>query len=334
MVDFVFSWGAFKYFFYLAPIFIVLLFLMVYNFLKHKKYYKVLTFDGKFNSLLVNFSLNKKILKVIFILLALILLIVAIARPGWGHQEEKFNQEGRDLFIALDISRSMLSNDIRPNRLEFAKKKIQDLINILNSERVGLMIFSSDALIQSPLTGDFQVFKSFLDALCADTISSGSTDISQALNKAVSVFENIQDKKTKLLFILTDGEDFSQNLENIKDRVKKEGINVITMGIGTQEGAPVPLINDMGFPEGHQKDENGNIVISKLNEQVLRDISQKSGGIYLRASIDDSDIRKIKKYIERFEREQFEDKNFMLQNERYYYFAFISLLLLLLEWLL
>ena len=329
-----FSWGNFRYFFYLTPILILLAILLFYNFFNQKKYYKVLTFGVNFNDLLGNFSLNKKLIKLVLLLLALLFLIIAIARPGFGQLQEKVKQEGRDLFVAIDISRSMLSNDVSPNRLEFAKKKIMDLINYLNTERVGLMIFASSALIQSPLTSDYQVFKSFLYSLDADTVSSGSTDISQALEKSISIFENSPSKKTKLLFILTDGEDFSQNLENIKNKIVSNSIHVITMGIGTLEGGPVPLISEKGIPEGHQKDERGNIVISTLNEKVLRDIATKSGGIYLRATKDDTDVKKIKKYIERFESEQYEDRSFMLQDEKYYYFAFISLLLLILEWLL
>ena len=285
-----FSWGNFRYFFYLTPILILLAILLFYNFFNQKKYYKVLTFGGKFNDLLGNFSLNKKLIKLVLLLLALLFLIIAIARPGFGQLQEKVKQEGRDL--------------------------------------------ASSALIQSPLTSDYQVFKSFLYSLDADTVSSGSTDISQALEKSISIFENSPSKKTKLLFILTDGEDFSQNLENIKNKIVSNSIHVITMGIGTLEGGPVPLISEKGIPEGHQKDERGNIVISTLNEKVLRDIAKKSGGIYLRATKDDTDVKKIKKYIERFESEQYEDRSFMLQDEKYYYFAFISLLLLILEWLL
>ncbi len=333
-MELAFSWGNFGYIFYLAPVLIFSCFLLFYNFFNQKKYYKILTFDGHFKDLLVNFSLNKKLIKIVLLVLALLSLIVAIARPGFGKTEEKIKQEGRDLFVAIDISRSMLSNDVGPNRLEFAKQKIKDLINSLNTERVGLMIFASSAIIQTPLTTDYQVFKSFLDSLDVDTVSSGSTDIGQALQKAVSIFEDSPGKKTKLLFVLTDGEDFSQNLEDIKNKIVSNSIHVITMGIGTAEGGPVPVVGERGNLEGHQKDEHGNIIISKLNEKVLRDIASKSGGIYLRASKDDTDVKKIKRYIERFESEQYEDRDFSLQNEKYFYFAFISLILLILEWLL
>lgn len=330
-MDFVFA--DFRYLFYLLPAFFIVVVLLINNYLNQKKLFKILTFDFKNTNLLSNFSLNKKTIKISLISISFILLIFSLMRPRYGVNSEKIKQKSRDLFIALDISRSMLSGDFSPNRLEFAKKKIKDLINYLNSERVGLMIFASSALIQSPLTSDYVLFKSFLDSLDADTVSNGSTDISQALSKAVEVFENSDDQQTKLLFILTDGEDFSANIENIKHKIESKNIHVITMGIGTLEGAPVPIIDAYGRKNGHEIDANNNIVISKLNEIILKDISNKSGGVYLRATKDDADVKKIQKFVEKFEAQEIEEQNFNLENEKYYYFTLISLILLILEWL-
>ena len=154
------------------------------------------------------------------------------------------------------------------------------------------------------------------------------------LRKLVEVFENNKQKKNKIFIMFTDGEDFSQNLAEVKKKAQEENVKIITVGVGTPEGGPIPILDNTGKLVGHQRDSKGSIVISQLNEMILSNIAKDSGSIYLRAVKDNSDIKKIEKYVEKFEKEQFEEKQFSLLEERFYYFSFISLVLLMIEWIL
>lgn len=290
---------------------------------------------GTHTKSLVNyFSLWKRCLKGICILGALSMLFIALLRPCWGKTEEIATQEGRDLLIAIDVSRSMLAQDLKPNRLAFAKNKIRQLVHALKSERIGLLIFAGNAVIQCPLTTDYKAFFMFLDSLDAQTISSGTTALDQALKKALTVFAKSDFKKTKLVVLLTDGEDFSSNLSGIKEQVIKEGLTVFTIGIGTVQGAPIPILDERGNQKEYEKDMSGAIVMSRLNEGILKALAHESGGQYLLATEDNRDIATVIKSVEQFERETFDDRTVVQWHEKFMYFVGIGFVLLLCEWLL
>lgn len=261
-------------------------------------------------------------------------LFIVFLRPQWGAIEQTIEQEGRDLFIALDVSRSMLAQDKKPDRLTFAKQKIKQLVGTLKSERVGLVIFSGSALVQCPLTVDYGAFYLFLNQIDAETISSGTTALDQVIKKIIDIFARAPARKNKLLVILTDGEDFSSNLTKVREQAREVGVHIFTMGIGTPEGAPVPVVDDEGRQHGHQKNEQGEIVISRLNEGILRSLSAESGGTYVRASEGDADINELVRMVQQFEKEKFEDKTVPTLQERYPIFAVIAFICFLLEWLL
>lgn len=280
-----------------------------------------------------HFSWTKTVLKMIFLVVALIALMVAIARPQWDEREQKVVQEGRDVIIALDISRSMLAQDIKPNRLEFAKEKVKKIVEHLPAERLSLMVFSSAPLILCPFTQDTQAFLSFLSLVDVETVSSGSTALDKAIKKAIDVVAENKRKHT-LMFVFTDGEDFSDNIKGLEEQAKQNGLRIFTVGVGTPEGAPIPLYDEHGALKGHQKDKAGSVVISRLNEPLLADLAQKTGAHYLRAIQDDSDIKQLKNDVNRFEKEKFDDRTFSVKQEQFVIFAFISFAAILLEWLL
>ena len=224
-------------------------------------------------------------------MIGIVFLLGAFLRPQWGKQEQMVTQEGRDLIIAVDISRSMLAQDVKPNRLTFAKEKIKKLLYNLSCERVGLIVFSGSTIIQCPLTTDYAAFFLFLDQLDVDTISQGTTALDQAIKASLQVFESIPTRKTKLLIAFTDGEDFSSNLQGVKDRVIADGLSIFTVGVGTDHGAPVPILNDQQKQIGWEKDEHGKVIMSRLNEKLLIDISMQSGGKYVHAVAGDDDIK-------------------------------------------
>ncbi len=289
---------------------------------------------GIHTQFLRNVSPKKQLLKSVLLFVGVLFLCFALLRPQWDKSEETIVQEGRDLYIALDISRSMLATDCFPNRLDFAKNKIKNLVKKLSCERVGLILFSGSAFVQCPLTSDYGAFYLYLDAVDAELISSGTTALDQAIAQAVASFASAPDRKSKLLALFTDGEDFSQNLNNIKQEAAESGLSIFTFGVGTPEGAPVPLFDVHGKLLGHQKDAQGGVVISRLNENVLHSLSQDAGGRYIRAVDNENDIATFIKAVCAFEKEQISERKHSRYEDQYHYFLLVSFICFLVEWLL
>lgn len=316
------------------PLLVIVVIFLFWRFSKTMRAAGKLTNLAKHGLLLKNFSRTKNIVKLILQVLALVSIFIALLRPQWDKKEEVVAQKGRDLFIAVDISRSMLAGDLKPNRLEFAKKKIKKLVVNLKAERVCLIIFSGSSIVQCPLTSDYAAFFMFLDQIDAETISSGTTAMDQPIEQVLSMLDSQKNKKTKVMVIFTDGEDFSSNLAGIRQKAVKEGLKIFTIGVGTQNGAPIPFANESGQIQGHIKDRAGNVVISKLNDGILNILASETGGKYFRAAESDSDLRKLISDIQSFEKESFEDKKLPALQDRYNYFLLVSLACLLIEWIL
>lgn len=289
---------------------------------------------GSNHQFLRNISSRKQLLKCILIYMGSFFLCIALLRPQWDKSEETIMQEGRDLYIALDISRSMLATDCAPNRLTFAKEKIKKLVKKLSCERIGLILFSGSAFVQCPLTSDYGAFYLYLDTVDAELISSGTTALDQAIAQALASFASTPDRKSKLVVLFTDGEDFSQNLHDIKKEATESGLSIFTIGIGTPEGAPVPLFDAHGKLIGHQKDAHGGVVISRLNEGILRSLSQDAGGNYIRAVDNDDDIATFIRSVHSFEKEQLAERKHSRYEDQYHYFLLVSFICFALEWLL
>lgn len=289
---------------------------------------------GAHGEFLRNYSPAKQLLKCVLFCIGFFFLCVAMLRPQWNKSEETVMQEGRDMYIALDISRSMLAADCKPNRLAYAKEKIKRLIKKLSCERVGLILFSGSAFVQCPLTSDYAAFFLYLDAVDAELISSGTTALDQAIQQALTSFAAVPDRKNKLLVVLTDGEDFSRNLQTIKQEAADAHLSIFTIGIGTPEGAPVPLFDHHGNSIGHQKDAKGGVVISRLNEQILESLSQDAGGRYLRATDNDDDIIAFNRLVQSFDKEQLVERKHSRYEDQYHYFLLMAFICFALEWLL
>jgi Ca-activated chloride channel homolog len=322
-------WYSGTVLFYLLPILLVILIILM-------RRYQWLTSTAHLlgMSSLKHFSLLRKAIKLLLLASSFFFLILALARPQWGSVRDTVSQEGRDLLIVLDVSRSMLAQDIKPSRFAFAKEKIRALVHQLTAERVGLMIFSSDAIVQCPFTADIHAFMRFLDLVEVEPFSWGTTALDRALIRSIEAFKKVPQRKHKIVALFTDGEDFSLGLESVKEQAKKAGLTLFTIGIGTQEGAPIPLYDEHNAFTGYQKDDKGSIVITRLQEKTLADIAQKTGAEYMRATEDESDIEWLVSEVHRFEKEKFDDKTFATKQERFGPFAALSALLLLIEWLL
>ena len=308
--------------------------IIFYNITKLAHNVSLLIASGWQKIIFPGFSLRKQVIKKIALLLGMFCLSLALLRPQWGTKEQMIEQEGRELLVALDISRSMMASDIKPNRLAFAKSKIKKLVKLLHAERVGLIVFSGDAFVQCPLTRDTAAFNLFLDNVDAESLSSGTTSIAHAISKALQTFASLPTRKNKIVVVYTDGEDFSSGLTDIKEEAKKIGLHIFTYGVGTEEGAPVPVISDDGIIQGHQKDEQGKVVFSRLNSDILQALSRESGGKYIAPTQDESDMKTLVTYVESYEKERFDAKEIEQEEERYPWFVGIAFVCLLCEWLL
>lgn len=268
--------------------------------------------------------------------IALFFLFLTLLHPSWNTKEESVTQEGRDLFIALDISRSMLAQDVQPHRLECAKSKIKALVNALDSERIGLILFSGSSFVQCPLTRDKSAFFMFLNQVDVDTIASGSTALDKAIEQALAAFKNAPAQKNKLLVIFTDGEDFSSNLTTLKQQAQSQGLTIFTIGVGTAQGAPIPTFDQHGKQTGHLKDKKGNVVISQLNQGILETLASDLGGIYISCadSKANHDINQVVRLVQQREKEAIEERTLVQPEEQYPWFLLVSFMLLGAEWLL
>jgi Ca-activated chloride channel homolog len=327
------TWHHGEYFFIL-PLLIGVLIFIVRGRLKIGRAVASLVGQKYRELLFAGFSLWRYTVKIGLLVGGIVFLFLAATQPQWGRKEHIIQQQGRDVLIVLDVSRSMLAQDMRPNRLEFAKLKIRSLLATLTVERVGLILFSGSAFVQCPLTVDHDSFLMFLNQVDVETIASGTTALDSALAKTVEVFAANQGRKNKLVVLITDGEDFSMNLERIKEKAQHENIRLFTLGIGTSQGAPIPVLDRNGNIQGYEKDQDGKVALSVLNEPTLERLSKEMNGLYIKATYRDNDIGQITQAIQKFEQESFGDKKVSLYEERYPLFTAIALFLFAVEWIL
>jgi Ca-activated chloride channel family protein len=327
-------WASTENLIYL-PVLIGIIGILIYALIRRRRIIAILA-ASRWSDLMVQAaSPARSLLKTFLMIIGCSALFLALLQPQWDKKEEMVEQQGRDLFIGLDISRSMLAQDTPPNRLAFAKEKIKKLVKKLSCERVGLILFSGSTFVQCPLTTDYGAFFLFIDQIDAESISSGTTAIDAAIAQAIEAFKRGVERKNKLLVLFTDGEDFSSNLAQLKQEAVNTGMHIFTVGVGTADGAPIPLFDARGNQQGHQLDKNGKVVITRLNEGILYNLAQDSGGTYLRAQTDnDSEIDSLVRSVEQFEKERMDDKKISKFHEQYPYFVGMSFICFLLEWLL
>ena len=322
------KFGAPYYFYLLWTLVPLIIFLIWAN---RKKYDLIVRFCGVnlFSKLVtLNFKDLQKS-KAIFVTLAFLFLLLALTRPQWGYQWEDYKQEGVDIIIALDVSRSMLAEDIKPNRLERAKRKISDLLYMLRGDRVGLVAFAGTSFVQCPLTLDYAAARIFLNAIDTDLIPVQGTALGEALRKSTKAFRT-QENKSKAIILITDGEDQTGQAMKAAEEAKKAGVKIFTIGIGKKIGAPLPNPN-MG--SGFLKNENGDVIITKLNESILQKISLMTGGSYVRSVTGDIDLKTI--YLDQInqnlDKNKFKSERRKIWQERFQRFIFLAFLILVYE---
>jgi len=274
-------------------------------------------------------SVKKQSLKFIFLMFAYVFLIVGLANPQIGSKLEKIHRKGADLIIALDVSNSMLSQDIRPDRLTRAVQGISKLIDRLEGDRIGIVVFAGKAYIQLPITTDYSAAKMFLSTISTKTVLSQGTAIGDAIELSLNSFK--EDDRSKAIIIITDGENHEGNLLEAAQAATKKGIKIFTIGMGSPEGSPIPLFDPYGRQTGYKTDKQGQIIVSKLDETTLQQLASTGNGIYVRASTGQDGLVRILEEINALEKQEIETKMFSEYEGRFQYFLAISLLFLILE---
>ena len=264
-------------------------------------------------------------------ILALCFLVFSLMRPQYGAKFEKISRRGHDIFIALDVSKSMMVQDIKPTRLSFAKQEVLSLINSLKGDRVGLIVFSGDAFVQSPLTVDYSAIQLFLDDIQSGSVPVPGTDIATAIKTARLAFRNATQKSTKVLIIISDGESFENDPIESAKVAAKEGIKIFTVGLGSDTGEPIPVYGENNKLMGYKKDKSNTIILSKLNSSLLKRISDIGNGVYYGVEKRYGVMDLIYKELSSFERKQLEEKMKKSFQDQYQWFLAITFLCLLFE---
>jgi Ca-activated chloride channel family protein len=268
--------------------------------------------------LIANFSPRRRGYKMLFIFLAMTFLVLCLARPQYGTHMVMLKRQGQDVMIVIDVSKSMLAEDMKPNRIEKAKQEVRGLLSRLQGDRVGLVAFAGAAFMQCPLTLDYSAAQIFLDIIDVDLIPQPGTNIGEAIDVATSGF-NKQERKYKIMIIISDGEDFGGDVDRAVKTAKLDGVTIYTIGIGKPEGEPIPIRNERGEMVGYKKDESGEIVLTRLDEHALEQIAEETGGKYYHASAGEIALDRIYEDISQREKKELQDKMFTQYEDRYQY---------------
>lgn len=277
-----------------------------------------------------NTSRGRQTAKIALILTSLLFFILALSRPQIGSKIEQVKREGVDVIVAMDVSKSMLARDIPPSRLSKAKHEVENFIDHLRGDRIGLIAFAGDAFVQCPLTLDYGAAKIFLDIMEPDLIPTPGTAVGKAIEKAIEAFDQ-KERKHKVLVLITDGEDHGGDVMKVAEEAERQGIVIYTVGIGSPKGEPIPASESNG---GFKKDRSGQVVITKLDELTLEKVALQTNGKYYRASSGEDELDNIYSDIGKMEKKELGSFQFSQFEDRFQYFIAIALVLLLIEFLL
>jgi Ca-activated chloride channel family protein len=273
-------------------------------------------------------SKSRPVFKFILLMLALAFFIVGAARPQFGSKLKKVKREGVELMIALDVSNSMMAEDIEPNRLERAKRAISRLVDRLSDDKIGLIVFAGDAYMQLPITTDYNSAKLFLNSVNTQIVPTQGTAIGAAIQMGIRSFTP-EGQSNKAIIVITDGENHEDDPVSAAQEAAENGIVVHTIGMGLPSGSPIPVLK--GGQKDYMKDKNGEVVITKLNETMLERIATAGNGIYVRANNAQVGLNALFDEINKLEKEEMETLVYSEYDDQFQYFFAIGLLLLLLE---
>ena len=316
---------SFLYLLVLIPVFTVSLVL----FLVWRR--KALNRFGEFqliHQLMPEFSTGRLIFKFVLLMIAFAFLVLALADPQTGSKMEKVERRGIDVMIALDVSNSMLAEDIRPSRLERAKQAISKLIDRLDGDRIGIIVFAGKAYNQLPITTDYGAAKMFLSAINTNIVPVQGTAIADAVEMATGSFG--QSTHNKAIIVISDGEDHQGDVLEKTEAAAKKGIIVYSVGIGTPEGGPIPVYNG-DYRTGYKKDRDGTTIITRLDDSLLQRIAAIGKGMYVRITNSEEGWHKVFDDLNKIQKSELESRQFSDYEDRFQYFIGFSLLFLIFE---
>ncbi|WP_209401515.1 VWA domain-containing protein [Pseudozobellia sp. WGM2] len=317
------------YFYFLAiiPVIVVLfIFLQIWKKRTQRKFADL----SLFKRITPNRSRYKSTLKLLFFLLGIAFLTIGLVNPKIGTKLETVKREGVDIVFAVDVSKSMLAEDIAPNRLEKSKRLVSEIINQLASDRIGIIAYAGQAFPQLPITTDYGAAKMFLQSMNTDMLTSQGTAINEAIELATTYY-NDTEQTNRVLFIISDGEDHSEGTTlDAVEKAVEEGIRIFTIGVGKPKGAPIPIKRN-GVVESLKKDAQGEVVITRLNEEVLIDIADEGNGEYIDGSNTEGAVEIIKEQLLQMDKKEFEAKQFAEFKDQFQWFLGIGLLFLFLD---
>jgi Ca-activated chloride channel homolog len=264
---------------------------------------------------------------------AIALLLVALARPQFGTRVQTVQSRGQDIVVAVDLSQSMLAEDVAPNRLERARLSILRLLDRLDGDRIGLVAFAADAFVQSPLTVDYSAAGMFLRAMHPDLMPVQGTDLGQALRVSLDALEQGA-RDARVVVIVTDGEDHEEDFETELARAAEADVRVHVVGVGTTEGVPIPAFDAQGRRTGFLRDEEGAVVTTRLGDQTLRTVAERTGARYVRAGVGGGALDELIEELAGGEGEAIEERQITQYEEQFQIFLALALALLAIEWLL
>jgi Ca-activated chloride channel family protein len=271
----------------------------------------------------------KPALKLLMLSLGIALLIIGLVNPKIGTQLETVKREGVDIVFAVDVSKSMLAEDVAPNRLEKSKRLVSAIINHLASDRVGIIAYAAQAIPQLPITTDYGAAKMFLQALNTDMLSSQGTALDAALDLSGTYFDD-EDQTNRVVFLISDGEDHSEDGASAAQRASDMGIKIFTFGVGSDEGGPIP-IKRKGVVESYKKDMQGETVITKRNVLILQEIAAAAEGEYTDGNDTQAVVDFVTETLKNMDKKEFEAKKFVSYKDQFQTFLLAGFLLILLE---
>ncbi|WP_130734916.1 VWA domain-containing protein [Flavobacterium sp. J27] len=274
-------------------------------------------------------STFKPVLKFITVLLALTGLILALVNPKIGTKMETVKRQGIDIVFALDISKSMLAEDIAPSRLEKSKQLISQIINNLGSDRIGIVGYAGSAYPVLPMTTDYSIAKMYLQNMNTNMVSSQGTALNDAINLATTYFDAVD--TSKLIILVSDGEDHGDGAEEASEIAKEKGIKIATIGVGTLDGGPIPIKGDNGVIAEYKKDNEGQVVVTKLNPVTLQNIAKNTKSAYIEGNNTKQVLEQIKQVLDTIEKTEFESQEIAEYQTQYQWFIGVAFFLLLLD---
>ncbi len=314
---------------YLLPLVVLFVFVAIYSFRTKKKFLADFISETAFKRLGVRSGREIDFFKTALVTSAMVFLIIALAGPQWGEVFEEVDIQGIEMIFLLDTSNSMNAEDLKPNRLTVSKQLLHTVVDTLKTDYVGLINFAGKAYVQCPLTADYEAFKMLADATTISPPEEQGTDFGDAFRVALKTLEASKSDK-KILLLITDGEDQEGTWLQIVEELKKREVIVFTVGVGIRAGAPIPIKDEKGEITGWKKDNKGNIVKTRLDEEMLIQVAAKMGGRYFRLT-DTTAVDIFIRYLENFERSILKQKVKSRKKQRFYFFLIPGILLLILE---